>query len=290
MPRYPWVPTGFSHLLLTMMLLPVQFRWVLLWTVCLVSHAVSQTTEMRVPNGTLAIPQEPPVTEVQVVDAFPGLTFLRPVAIVSPPGETNRVFVVEKAGQIYVITNLAAPTKTLFLDLRSKIWEQWYNENGLLGLAFHPLYRSGSVGGSNYIYVFYYSLEGHNRLSRYEINPGNANEALVNSELVLISQHDDEGSHNGGDLHFGPDGYLYVSTGDEGGLTGQFGNSRLINKDFFGGILRIDVDKRTENVEPHPHPAVHTNAAGLAYYSVPADNPFLGATQFNGQIIDPLTV
>ncbi len=99
-----------------------------------------------------------------------------------------------------------------------------------------------------------------------------------------MRQLDEASNHNGGDLHFGPDGYLYVSLGDEGGQNDGFNNSQIITNDFFSAILRIDVDKRPGSLPPNPHPAATT------YYAVPPDNPFVGATQFNGLPVDPARV
>ena len=85
-------------------------------------------------------------------------------------------------------------------------------------------------------------------------------------------------------MHFGPDGYLYISVGDaEHNVPGN-DFTQTIDRDFFSGILRIDVDKRRGNFPANPHPAVADN------YRVPPDNPFLGATSFNGKPVDPIKV
>jgi glucose/arabinose dehydrogenase len=167
---------------------------------------------------TLRMPQEPPGYGYRLTNAFGTLAFTDPIAIVTPPGETNRIFVVEQAGRIGVITNLAAPTRTVFLDIASRIIAG--GEEGLLGLAFHPGFAT-----NRQFYIFYTvnasSAQGsnarHDRLSRMLVSPTNPNVADPSSELVLLEQYDEAGNHNGGDLHFGNDGYLYVSLGDEGG-------------------------------------------------------------------------
>lgn len=166
------------------------------------------------------------------------------------------------------------------------------NEEGLLGMAFHPGWET-----NRYFYLFYTTdvttSQGtgrHDRLARFEIDSANPNAGLPLSEFPLISQWDLDWNHNGGDVHFGPDGYLYVSTGDEGGSGDNRNNSRFINKGFFSAILRIDVDRKPGSLEPNAHPAVHTDGQGQAYYAIPADNPFIGATSFNGSPIDPNTV
>lgn len=261
-------------------------------TMALATLTVS-ALDSRVPNTTLpaAIPMNPPVYGYQAPNAFGTMTFTRPVAIVTQPGETNRLFIVEQAGVIYVITNLAAPTKTLFMDISGPV-DSSDNEEGLLGMAFHPDWRN-----NGYFYLFYNidtTVNGtfgrYDRLARYQIDPANPDAGLPNSEFPLLSQFDQEWNHNGGDLHFGPDAYLYLSTGDEGGGGDSFNNSRFINKDFFSAILRIDVDRKPGSVEPNTHPAIHTNLQGQAYYAIPSDNPFIGATSFNGQPISADTV
>jgi glucose/arabinose dehydrogenase/mono/diheme cytochrome c family protein len=236
----------------------------------------------RVPNTTLQLPNELPPGTYTTTNAFPGVQFFLPVKVAFPPHETNRLFVVESTGKIFVITNLSSPTKTLFLDLTSRIAAS--GEGGLLSLVFHPNYAS-----NGFFYVFYTlntttdaGTGFHDRLARFEVSPVDPNLALNDSELPLITQFDDSANHNAGDLHFGPDGYLYLSLGDEGHSNTE--NTQIINKDFFSAVLRIDVDKRPGNLAPNPHPASTSN------YSIPADNPFIGATQFNGRAISPETV
>ena len=223
-----------------------------------------------------------------LVEAFSGLSFENPIGLASAPGETNRLFVLEQGGLVYVITNLASPTRTLFLDVRPI-----FNgcEGGLLGLAFHPGFQS-----NGYFFVCYtrytawpdaqgVPLEGaYERVSRFRVSPDDPNVVLAGSEVVLFSQFDEACNHNGGDLHFGPDGYLYVALGDEGGSGGEYQNSQRIDKDFFSGILRIDVDQRPGSLPPNAHPAATTN------YAIPPDNPFIGANSFNGAAVDPARV
>jgi hypothetical protein len=193
-----------------------------------------------------------------ISNAFPGLTFSQPVAIVSAPGESNRLFVIEQAGRIAVITNLANPTRSVFMDLTARV--RYSGEQGLLGLAFHPGYQT-----NRYFYAYYTSNTNgnqttdnttrHDRLSRFEISSTDPNVGLTNSELILMQQYDEAANHNAGDIHFGSDGYLYLSLGDEGGGNDQFNNSQRIDKDFFSGIIRIDVDNRPGSLMPNPHPS-----------------------------------
>jgi glucose/arabinose dehydrogenase len=236
---------------------------------------------VRVPNTSLKLPAVPESFGYATERAFGSLSFIDPLAIVVPPGETNRLFVVEQEGTIAVITNLAQPTRSVFLDIEVPVVSG--GEQGLLGLAFHPGYAT-----NRQFYIFYTLNSAtaagsglHDRLSQFLVRENDPNEADPDSELVLIDQYDQAANHNGGDLHFGPDGYLYVALGDEGGGNDSHGNSQRIDRDFFAGILRIDVDRRPGNLDPNPHPA-NTNSVGGFAYSVPADNPFVGATSFNG--------
>lgn len=212
-----------------------------------------------------------------VREAFPGLPALRTVVIASPPGDTNRVFFADQQGIVYVMTNRAAPAVAVFLDLRDRVWP-YDSEAGLLGLAFHP-----GWGTNRQFFVFYtiYKATGntndglYDRLSRFEIDPANPDHALAESEQPLITQADRDFSHNAGDLHFGLDGNLYVSLGDEGGADDSLQNSHHLDGDFFSAILRLDVDRRPGSLPPNPHPSVHPGT-----YGVPADNPFVGATNY----------
>jgi glucose/arabinose dehydrogenase len=225
-------------------------------------------------------------------NAFPSLIFSNPVCIASPPGETNRLFIVEKHGRIIVITNLSAPTRTIFMNITNRVSVDNASESGdvsgeegLLGLAFHPGYAT-----NRFFYVFYTGpatngssgMQLHDILSRFQTTSTNANVADTNSEVRLIIQYDQADNHNAGDLHFGADGYLYASLGDEGGSYGQYGNSQHIDKDFFSAIMRIDVDKKPGNLAPNPHIALPS----LTNYSIPFDNPWVGATNFNNLTVN----
>jgi glucose/arabinose dehydrogenase len=245
----------------------------------------------RVANTSLQMPQALPVYGYNTINAFGSMTFNYPVCIASPPGETNRVFILEKQGLIVVITNLAAPTRTVFMDISSRVMSvaSVADERGLLGLAFHPNYAANHL-----FYVWYTGTattsapgatnQMHDILSRFQTSTSNPNSGDPNSEVRLIQQYDEAPNHNAGDLHFGPDGYLYVSLGDEGGSNGEYNNTQRIDKDFFSGILRIDVDKRAGSLAPNSHPSATSN------YAVPPDNPFVGATSFNGLPVTPSSV
>ena len=233
----------------------------------------------REENTSLNLPAELPRGSFRTTDRFPGTTFSRPVALVTPPRETHRLFVVEQGGRIKVIPNLAEPEPEVFLDIRDRT--RFDGESGLLGLAFHPQYSK-----NGWFYVFYTTLdERRQRVARFEVSPDNPDRALPDSEMPMIDQVDEASNHNGGDLHFGPDGYLYIALGDEGGANDRYDNARFIDKDFFAAIARIDVNQRPGSLPPNEHPAVHPNT-----YAIPPDNPFVDATEFMGESVDPAKV
>jgi glucose/arabinose dehydrogenase len=241
--------------------------------------------------------------EVNVEPAFPGLTFSLPIGVVALPGSKDSLLVIEKGdpdpankggflgGRIQMVSGLAtgAPTKRQVFQLAVKDGKFEANgECGLLGFAVHPQYEKNRQ-------VFaYYSLKIsgklHQRLSRFLLKEGAAFEVDPASEQPLMTQQDPASNHNGGDVHFGPDGYLYFSCGDGGAGGDAFNNAGFINKGFHAGVYRIDVDKKPGSLAPNPHPSVVTDAQGAAYYAIPADNPFVQATAHRGQPVDPKSV
>ncbi|MFM2295302.1 MAG: hypothetical protein RLZZ350_1715 [Verrucomicrobiota bacterium] len=237
---------------------------------------------VRVANTTLAMPPTPPALNYTYTNAFPGLIFTNPTCIVSAPGETNRLFILEKRGRVVVITNLAAPTRAIFLDITNRVTAAsdttTADERGLLSIVFHPGYAT-----NGYFYLWF-TGQGTNTdgtglndiLARYQVSSTNANVANVNSEQRIIAQYDEQDNHDGGDMHFGPlDGYLYFTMGDEGAQNGTQGNAQRIDRDFFAGMMRIDVDKKPGGLAPNPHPSIVTNGSGQAFYTVPVDNPWV---------------
>lgn len=218
-------------------------------------------------------------------NAFPALVFSNPVCITSPPGETNRLFIVEKHGRIIAITNLMNPTRTIFMDISSRVSVvntsesgDVNNEEGMLSMVFDPGYAT-----NRYFYVFYMgqATNGtsglHDILSRFQISVGNTNQGDPTSETQLILQYDRASNHNAGDTHFGPDGYLYLSLGDEGDEYNTLDNAQHIDENFFSGILRIDVHNLPGNLTPNPS----AESASTTNYAIPSDNPFVGATTFD---------
>jgi glucose/arabinose dehydrogenase len=229
---------------------------------------------------------------VLLTNAFTGLTFTNPLCFASPPGEANRLFILERKGLIVVITNLSAPNRSIFMDLRGVVTNtvdtSVGGEEGLLGMAFHPGYTT-----NGFFYVFYTGHTvtpggsgRHDILSRFKVSASNPHQGDPSSEIRYIAQYDAFYNHNAGDLHFGPDGYLYLSLGDEGDAYDTQHNSQRIDKNFFSAIMRIDVDQRPGSLTPNPH----TELLWLTNYTIPPDNPYIGATNFNGSAVNPTNV
>lgn len=195
--------------------------------------------------------------DITVVEAFPQLSFTRPVDFQHAKDNSNRLFVVEQRGIISVFQNESnTSAKTEFLDIESRVDDSG-NEEGLLGLAFHPDYRS-----NGYFYVNY-TASSPNRtvISRFSVSSSNPNQADASSELVLLEFDQPFSNHNGGQISFGPDGYLYIAVGDGGSGGDPRGNGQN-RKSLLGSILRIDIDKQN----------------GAIQYSIPEDNPFANNT------------
>jgi glucose/arabinose dehydrogenase len=153
------------------------------------------------------------------------------------------------------------------------------NEEGMLSMVFDPGY---ATNGCFYVFYMGQATNGtsglHDILSRFQVTSTNANQGDTNSETRLIVQYDRAPNHNGGDMHFGPDGYLYVSVGDEGDEYNTLGNAQHIDRNFFSGILRIDVNKLPGSLASNPN----SESAATTNFAVPPDNPFVGATTFDG--------
>jgi len=263
---------------------------------------------LRIENKTLRMPGAAPASAFSVVNAFPGVTFTKPATMESPAGDTKRLFVAERGGKIYVIPDVTAalPTKLLYLDL-SAITLDDGNEQGLKGFALHPDFAS-----NGYFFVAYNHQEGNSeyvRVSRFRsTSPATntpisvASEEMLLNQLYLPESGNQPRIHNLAECNFGPDGYLYIGFGDADGHPDPSNNSQRIDKNFWSGLLRLDVDLEAEDhtpadgsgsddtsVPPNAHPAVVLHG-GFPLYEIPADNPFLGATSFNGFPVVPANV
>ena len=174
-----------------------------------------------------------------------------PVAIAAPNDGSGRLFILEQAGRIRVWTPHSGLLGAPYLDITSKVSSG--GERGLLGLAFHPNFKS-----NGYFYVYYTNTSGNLQISRFHATPS-SNKADATSEFSLMTiGHPTYANHNGGQLQFWGS-YLYIGTGDGGGAGDPSGNAQNL-KSFLGKILRIDVD--------------HT--CGSLHYCIPTSNPFYG--------------
>jgi len=193
-----------------------------------------------------------PPAKYELAQAFPGLTFDQPVELTSPNDGTNRIFVVAQKGKIHVFPNKAdAASATVFLDISSRVVSG--GERGLLGLAFHPDYKTNGY--------FYVNYTGGNPLqtfiSRFKVNAAYPNQADPGSEEILLRFNQPYSNHNGGKVTFGNDGFLYIAVGD-GGNGGDPQNYAQNRKELLGKVLRLDVNKTEGNLK----------------YGIPNDNPY----------------
>jgi len=218
------------------------------------------------------IPPAPPDPGIEnqysPVNAFNNLIFDRPLGIENAGDGTNRLFVVEHRGVILVINNVSATqsgetvqlkgidaTSNVFLDIQDQVFFD-ENEQGLLGLTFHPNYEN-----NGFFYLNYMADNPlRNVISQFAVSEDNPNIADADSEVILLEIEQPHPFHNGGQLVFGPnDGFLYISVGD-GGHDSEDNAQDLSN--LFGAVLRVDVD----------------NPDGGMNYGIPSDNPFFGNT------------
>jgi uncharacterized repeat protein (TIGR03806 family) len=211
--------------------------------------------EKRVPWTTSQVhgtpgPADPYTTEI----AFPNVRFNEPLDIGAVAG-TNRLLVAERKGGIYTFTSEAKAKQELLLDVKRTVY----------GVAAHPKFKQ-----NGYVYVtsIVDPTEGApkgTRVSRYTTKQGETWNADPASEKVVFEWP--SGGHNGGCLRFGPDGFLYIATGDGSGIADQLESGQNLN-DLLGSMLRIDVDREE-------------NGRG---YAVPKDNPFVGRSDARPEV------
>jgi glucose/arabinose dehydrogenase len=194
------------------------------------------------------------------------------VTITSLPGRPQVLITAGLGGVIRSLDRSQGNRTNVFLDIQDRVVTG--GESGLCSMVFHPGYAT-----NGYFFVYYClrpegSTNIYVRLSRFSVDPQNPERALPDSEWPLITQLHRGGLHYAGDMHFGPDGYLYVSLGDEGYAYG-WDNAGRWDFNFFSAILRIDPDQRPGGLPPNPHPSVHPGT-----YLVPPDNPYFNRTNY----------
>lgn len=188
----------------------------------------------------------------------------RPVEIANARDGSGRLFILEKAGRVRIVNAEGELLDEPFLNIGDRV-ESRANERGLLGLAFHPNYAE-----NGYFYLNYTTSRangeagnGDTVVARYQVTE-DADRADPDSEMVVLTIDQPYSNHNGGDLAFGPDGYLYITTGD-GGQGGDPLGAGQRRDTFLAKLLRVDVD-------------------GAEPYAVPEDNPFVGESSMLPEI------
>jgi len=202
------------------------------------------TAEPPTPTSTVTPIPESPVSSITLEPIISGL--LQPLYLTH--AFDDRIFIVEQAGTIRILQNgelLPEP----FLDIMDPVNSN-SNEQGLLGLAFHPNYQENGT-----FFLNYTDLNGATTIARYRVS-SDPNVADPASEQILLTIPQPYENHNGGMIAFGPDGYLYVGMGDGGSQGDPEGNGQNTGT-LLGSILRLDVDSRDGS------------------YTIPADNPFV---------------
>ncbi len=193
--------------------------------------------------------------KLKVEKAITGLT--RPVNIANAGDGTNRIFIVEQSGTVRIYKEGRLIDEP-FLDISRKV--SCCGERGLLGLAFPHGYS-----GNGYFYVNYTDRSGDTVIARYRVSEGSRDKAEPGSEEILIKIDQPYSNHNGGHIAFGPDGYLYVGTGDGGSAGDPLRNGQ--KKDtLLGKMLRIDI------------------GSGEVPYAIPVDNPFVNDSSYRPEI------
>jgi glucose/arabinose dehydrogenase len=182
--------------------------------------------------------------------------FVKPVDIES--AGDGRLFVVEQRGTIRVLQPNGTVDAGFFLDMQD-VANDNSNERGLLGLAFHPNFAQ-----NGFFYVNYTDNSGGDtQISRFSVDPTDPGKALATSEFKILEIKQPYTNHNGGGIHFGPDGYLYIGMGD-GGSGGDPQQNAQNGQILLGKMLRIDIN--------------------TAPYVIPADNPFVNSTTIKPEI------
>lgn len=198
--------------------------------------------------------------DIEVVEAYPNLRISRPVAITGADDDSGRLFIASQTGEIYYIDqdDEQVQEPELFMDLSDRVsYKDRENEEGFLGLAFHPKFKENGK-----LYVYYTtSQQPHvSIVSEFRTKEGSQHQVGdPSSERELMRIDQPFWNHNGGTVVFGPDGYLYIGLGDGGKANDPLKSAQDHSK-LLGSILRIDIDTQDD---------------GLAY-GIPDDNPLVG--------------
>ncbi len=218
------------------------------------TDAVMKISPMIIPNT------RPKITLVEVAQGLSA-----PLFLTNAKDQSGRLFVVEKGGRIKIIED-ATVLPTPFLNISSKVTT--VSEQGLLGLAFHPQYSA-----NRRFFVYYTDLDGNTVVAEYQTSIGDPDLADVNSERIVLQVAQPAANHNGGQLSFGPDGFLYIALGDGGSAGDPGGHGQNLN-DLLGSILRIDVDGDTPYEIPTSNPFRNTPNAKDEIWAYGFRNPW----------------
>jgi glucose/arabinose dehydrogenase len=186
--------------------------------------------------------------------------FSQPLDIVNAGDGSDRLFIVQKGGLIRILED-SVILPTPFINLADSITATG-GEQGLLSLAFHPLYETNRM-----FFVYYTNTSGAITIARFRTKIDDPYAADDTSGKILLTIPKGASNHNGGNLDFGPDGYLYFATGDGGGA-GDVSNNAQNGNSLLGKMIRLDVD----SIETAP------------YYTIPADNPYVGNPNVRDEI------
>ena len=202
----------------------------------------------------------PPVIALQKLATFAA----DPIGIFNAGDGSGRLFVVLQRGQIMIFAN-GAVLPVPFLDIRDRVG--CCGERGLLGLAFHPDYEQNGR-----FYVNYTNLAGNTVVSRFMVT-ADPNVADPGSESLVLGVNQPFANHNGGEIQFGPDGYLYIGMGD-GGSGGDPGNRAQDLGDLLGKMLRLDIDTADPYAIPPTNPFIGTPGARPEIWAYGLRNPW----------------
>lgn len=235
-----------------------------------------------------------------VEDAFPSLSFIDPLWLTEIPG-TQQFLIVTKSGQFFRFSKAKTTTQqqvTRVLDISSRV--QLSEDQGAYSLAFHPQFGVANSPNTNSVFICYSykPISGSNtpdrsmwRVSKFQwIQSSGTIDST--SEQVLIQQYDPHRWHNGGALHFDKHGFLLIVCGDGGGADNEFSKSQKINQEFFGGVLRIDVNNDPHKSKPIEKQPSNLNIPPLfpnnhtAGYSIPKDNPWVGLNHGGSLVLE----
>jgi len=226
------------------------------------SQVRATVPDAEVDDSPLPLKTEPAFAELQWAGWSPEaddgvIVPLRPIVLTHAGDGGNRVFVATQQGVVHAFPPNAKKTK-VFMDISDRVrYQDTTNEEGLLGLAFHPRFKENGV-----LFAFYTQTGEPNRyvnvVSRFHVQKGDAGQVDSASEEILARFEHPFWNHDGGTICFGPDGYLYVAVGDGGLANDLYDNAQNLAEPL-GGILRIDVDGEGDD-KP---------------YAIPKDNPFV---------------